>query len=353
MPENVFLTGATGLLGNNLARELVARGYRVTAFVPFEESTRSLENHPMIDIRRGDLLANNEVLDQMKGCDCVIHAGANTTVSPAHHPLIYRVNVLGTHNVIEAALKLGVWKIVNIGSANIFGYGTLQAPGNETSPFNCGHFGLDYPCSKLQAYHEVQLAVKKRGLPAVTICPTFMLGPYDTKPSSGAMLVSLFKGKVPGYTSGGRNYVHVRDVAVGTVNALEFGRIGEAYILGHRNMDYKSAFELMLREMHLHRRMPAIPDVGVKIFGALSSAFAFLRRSNPTISYKMASIGCAGFYYSSEKAIRELQLPQTPIEIAIRDAMQWFGEHGYLPNPNNASSLNQVKDTHEIAGVSQ
>ena len=330
MPKKVFLTGASGLLGNNLARELVARGDQVTAFVLPQESTKFLENQPLIDIRKGNLINYNEVLNAMQGCDSVIHAGANTTVSPARHPMIYQVNVLGTRNVIDAALATGVRKMVNVATANIFGYGTLQNPGDETCPFNCGHFGLDYQSSKLEAYQELQLAVKNRELPATTICPTFMLGDFDTKPSSGAMLISLLQGKIPGYTSGGRNYIHVRDVAVGTVNALEYGRIGEAYILGHRNMDYKSAFELMLREMDINRRMPAIPDVGVKLFGALSSALAYIKGSNPTISYKMARIGCAGFYYSSEKAIRELQLPQTPIETAIRDAMQWFGEHGYL-----------------------
>lgn len=327
----IFLTGASGLLGNNLSRELLSRGYRVVAFIPFGEATPTLDHLSGLEIRRGNLLKPEEVKEAMEGCDAVIHAGANTTVSPARHPMIRKVNVEGTRHIITAVLALGIPKMVNVASSNIFGYGSITNPGDESHPFNCGRFGLDYQTTKLEAYHEVQCAVHEHGLHAVTVCPTFMLGAYDTKPSSGAMLIALSKGKIPASPKGGRNYVHVRDVATATVNAMEFGRSGEAYILGNSNMDYRTAYALMAKVMRINPPRFQLPDLAIKTFGALSSTAGYLLRKNPTITYKMTRIACEGFYYSAEKAIRELQLPQTPIETAIMDAKQWFTENGYLP----------------------
>lgn len=330
MAEHVFLTGANGFLGHNLTRQLIGSGYRVTAFILPGTSTQFLQPHPLLDIREGSLLSYPDVLAAMKDCDSIIHAGANTTVSPARDPMIYQVNVNGTRHVMEAALALKVRKMVHIASASIFGYGTLDRPGDENSPFSCGHFHMDYHGSKLAAYEELQQAVRERGLPAVTVCPTFMLGAYDAKPSSGAMLLALYQGKIPGYTSGGRNYIHVRDVVAGIVNALEYGRDGEAYIFGNRNLNYKDVFELMADVMHIDPPGLYVPDFAIKIFGAFNSAAAWLTDKAPTISYEMTRVACAGFYYSAQKAVDELDLPQTPLETAVADAMNWFLENGYI-----------------------
>ncbi len=353
MPEKVFVTGANGLLGHNLTRELISRGYQVTAFVPRNEPTRFLETHPLLNIRRGNLLSYKEVLEAMKGCDSVVHAGANTTISPAHDPLIFLVNVNGTRHVIDAALALHVRKMVNVASASMFGFGPMEHPGDESSPYNCAQFGMDYHLSKLMAYQEVQRAVRERGLNAVTVCPTYMLGAFDARPSSGAMLLALYQGKIPGYTGGGRNYIHVRDVAVGIVHALEYGSMGEAYILGNRNMDYKSAFALMAGVMHIEPPKIRFPDFAIKIFGALSSFIAWVRGTLPTISYKMSLVACADFYYSAKKAVRELNLPQTPIEIAVEDAMNWFSENGYVTNYHQRTPVHEPEFEYETLSDSR
>lgn len=351
MIHHVFLTGANGLLGHNLTRELLQRGYRITAFVPAHESVKHLPSHPSLEIRRGNLLSYEEVESAMADCDYVIHAGANTSVLPARHPMIHKVNVDGTQHVINAALAHGVQKMVYVASANIFGYGTLEQPGDETTPYACEPFGMDYHHSKLMAYQAVQKAVQERGLPALTVCPTFMLGAYDAKPSSGSMLVALYNGKIPGFASGGRNYVHVLDVAEGIIAALESGPVGEAYILGNQNMDYKSAFQLMAGVMNIDPPKMRYPDFLIKTFGAMSSFWAFLRGKLPTISYKMSRVACAGFYYSPAKAVRELQLSQRPIEQAVADAMTWFNQNGYVSGYKNEETEASTDLQYEKASI--
>lgn len=330
MLKKVLLTGADGFLGNNIVRELLNRGYEVKAFIEPSRQPKTLDGLPNLTFFRGDLLNPIDVEQAMEGCPFVIHAAANTTVIPARSEIIPKVNLDGTRHIITAAIKHKIQRLVFIGTANTFGFGTKEEPGYEGLPYTGAQYGLDYMDSKYEAFLELMTAVKENQLPAVVVNPTFMLGPYDVKPSSGAMIVNLYQGKIPGYSSGGRNYIYVKDAACGVVNALEKGKIGESYILGNVNLSYKEAFFLIADTIGAKRPSIYFPSFVTKAFALLLTFIAKMQGKLPNISYPMAKIGCDGHYFTAAKAIREIDLPQTPLSIAIRESFEWLRDNGYL-----------------------
>lgn len=324
----VLLTGANGLLGSHITRELLFKGYSVVAFIEIGSNTESISGLSDVRFVFGNILHREEVIAATENCDYIIHAAASTAVIPARAQFINDVNISGTQNIINATLNHDIKKLIYVGSANTFGYGSLKDPGNETRPFRGGKFGLDYIDSKYEAHQRVLNSVKYNKLPAVIVCPTFMLGKYDSKPGSGAMVASVHSEKLPGYSMGGRNYVYVADVAVAIVNALEFGRVGESYILGNKNMDYKTAFGLIAKT--IGKKAPSIkmPKFIVLVYGAFCSLCQFVFKTPMPVNFPMARIANEGFYYDCSKAIKELRMPQTQIEVAIHEC------YTYLKNQN-------------------
>lgn len=326
----VFLTGSDGLLGSNLVRELLNRNYKVTAMVQTGRHPATLTNLP-INIVYGDVTNRHELLQLSKGADYFIHVAALTDVWPTKHQRYYQINVEGTRNVVEAVIENKIGKLIHVGSASAFGFGTMHEPGNETWSERCITYDLDYIISKKKGQELVINAVSERGLPAVVVCPTFMIGPYDAKPSSGALVLAVIKKKIPALPSGGKNWVAVKDVAVGICNALEKGRIGESYILGGQNLSYKDAIRQIADAVgQKHYPTAVIPSMAMKLIGKVTPFFSNIARTQPGISYPLACISCDEQYFSPQKAINELSLPQTPIGDAAKELKYWFEVNGYL-----------------------
>ena len=327
--KHLLITGGDGLLGSNLVRELLARGYLVRVLVQKGSQSRTLDG---LEIERieGDILDKSSILEALQGCEAIIHVAALTNVWPSRGEMYHRVNVEGTRNMVEAALEVQVQRFVHVGSASSFYFGTKEQPGSEGKVREKNTYGLDYIDTKTAGQQVVLNAVKNQGLPGLVVNPTFMLGAYDSKPSSGAMIVAIANGKVPGFTKGGKNWVHVRDVAVGICLALEKGRLGECYIMGHENLSYQEAITRMAKALGKKPPKILLPNFVVKLFGALGSAIGTITGSTPAMSYPMARVACDGHYFSPAKAVKELGMPQTPIEEAAKDAYQWFLRHNYL-----------------------
>jgi dihydroflavonol-4-reductase len=328
--RNVFVTGPDGLLGSNLVRELVARNYHVVAMIQKGRNPVTLDGLPIQKVY-GDITCAQEVEDLSSGSEYLIHVAALTDTWPSRGGKHYLINVEGTKNVIRAALKNGTKRLVHVGSAGSFGYGDFDNPGDETSPYKSYKYKIDYTDSKRDGQLIVEEAAKKDGLPAIIVCPTFMIGPYDVKPSSGALVLALAKGKLPALPVGGRNWVAVKDVAVATSNALVHGRVGESYILGGENLTYKDAVKKMAQAIEL-KDYPqfVMPDLLLKTMGLFSSALSAVTQRPPKLSYPMACVACDHHYFSPRKAIDELGMPQTPIEHAAKELHDWFRENNYL-----------------------
>ncbi|MEM9821928.1 MAG: NAD-dependent epimerase/dehydratase family protein [Bacteroidota bacterium] len=324
----VLVTGADGMLGSNIVRELLNRQMAVRAFVLPSSPYRSLEGLAIEKVE-GNLLDPKSLGQAMQGCDAIIHTAANTSIWPDRSEVVRKVNIEGTQHIIDLALQQKIKRLVYIGTANSFGFGSKTSPGDESRPYQSAKYGLDYMDSKYEAQVNLLKACKERGLPALTINPTFMFGPYDSKPGAGAMILAIYQQKVPGYASGGRNYIYVKDVAVATCNALHQGKIGESYIAGNVNMDYKEAFSTIAQTVGVKAPSLFIPPQISKVYGWLGSQFSRISGKAPTVSYAMARISCDEHYFSAQKAVDELGLPQTDIKIAIKESFNWLHTNGY------------------------
>lgn len=322
----VLITGADGLLGANIVRRALRQGYQVRVLQLPSSQSPVLKGLP-VELSKGNLLNAPEVDRAVAGCDYVIHAGASTSVWPSRSAATVAVNVRGTQHIIASCLKHGVRRVVFISSAASFSKGTLENPGDETGVFDGHRYGLDYIDSKYRAHQMVKKAVREQGLPAVLVCPTFMFGPYDSKPSSGAMLLAVVQGTLPFYTRGGKNFVDARDVAAAACNGLKMGRVGESYIAGHQNLTYADLFKLIGQTLEANPPRFRIPSPLVLSYGRLHSLLAPRLGYDPMISLPIARISCDGQYFSPAKAVAELQMPQTPLAVTIRDAYQWLEQH--------------------------
>lgn len=329
----ILVTGPDGVLGSNLVRELIKREYKVSVLLePVKENTslpKTLEGLP-IHIYYGNILDPVALDKAFVNKQIVFHCAASTKMFPAQNDIVNTVNIGGTQNIIDACLKHNVERMIYVGTANSFGYGTSENPGNEEKPYLSSKYKIDYMNSKQQAQEIILKAVKERKLPALVVNPTFMIGPFDSRPSSGEMILAIHNNKVPGYSRGGKNYVAVKDVATAMANAITMGRIGECYIVGNKNLGYKEAFELIASSIGSKAPTRKFSDNTVKIYGRLNSTFAKVFKYYPKVTKELAIVSCDSHFYSSEKARKELLLPETPIEDAIKECYDWFRENGYL-----------------------
>lgn len=325
----VALTGADGFLGSNVARELLKRGHTVCGLVHPRRTPVTLEELG-IEIRRVDLLDPDATDAGINDCDAVIHTAASTAFWPPRSAGIWRINVDGTQNVLRAAQRAGVKRMVHVGTANSFAAGTKEHPGDETGPYTAGSYHMDYMDSKFHAHNIVLEAARSGDVPVVEVNPTFMWGPYDRVPGGGKIILRVVRGEVPGFSPGGKNCVSVKDVATATVNALTMGTIGESYIVGNCNMTYAEIFNTISAIVGKPVPQRHFPRPIVHLTGFLGSVSGVLSGREPRLSRHMAMISCAGFYYTPAKAVRELQMPQTPIDVAIREAYSWFVDNGYV-----------------------
>ncbi|MBE9510505.1 MAG: NAD-dependent epimerase/dehydratase family protein [Bacteroidetes bacterium] len=325
----ILVTGSDGFLGTHIVRELLRRDFNVRAFLQPGREVNTLENLPIEKVF-GDLLNPEDVNKAADSCDCIIHSAANTSIWPARSEIVRKVNIEGTLNVIRTSLQNKIKKLVYIGTANSFGFGTKNDPGDETKPFKAKKYGLDYIDSKYETQQIVIDYVYNHGLNAIILNPTFMIGSYDSKPGSGALILSLYSGKVPGYTKGGRNFLHVKDAAFAICNALIRGKIGECYILGNENLTYREFNNLVEKQLNIKCPKILIPRLFILFYGLLSQFISLMTGKVPNLSYPVTKISVDTHFFNPEKARRELGLAQTPVSEAILEAFEWFKANNYL-----------------------
>ena len=326
----IFLTGTSGLLGSNVLIELLQRGYDVRTLFRNEHDARQHQEIQDIEVFMGDITDAEAMQRGVDGCDVIIHAAADTGLWPSRSRDYEQTNVQGTVNLIKAGRQAHVQRMIAVSTANALGFGTKEHPGDENTPPQFKQYGLGYMETKHLAQQMLLRAVQKDGFPGLVVNPTFMIGPHDHKPSSGRMVLAVYQGKVPGYPVGGKNYVYVGDAATAIVNAIDKGRVGECYILGHENLTYREAFTKISQVVGVAPPRLPIPPSLTKAFGLMGSLYGAVSGQAPKVTYKMAQVSCDGHYFTAAKAVRELEMPQTPIDIAVQECFEWFKKNGYL-----------------------
>jgi dihydroflavonol-4-reductase len=264
------------------------------------------------------------------GCRYVFHCAAITDMW-ADAEIVWKVNLDGTRRVLEACLEKGIQRLVFTGSASSFQFGTIENPGDESGSFPCAYQGIAYMESKHRAMQLVREYVDRRGLDAVVVAPTFLLGAHDWRPSSGELIRQFLKRKMRFTSPGGRNFVHASDVALAMVAAAEKGNKGQCYIAGGHNVRYLDFFS-RVADIAGGVKPPrfVLPRSAILACGAAGSFYGKVFSRQPPLNLKMAKLALCGTYYSAGKAQRELGMPRTPIDTAIGESINSLRDYGYV-----------------------
>ncbi len=326
--KKVLVTGANGFLASNLIRELLYAGYDVRGMVREGSNLLSLKRAEF-ELFTGDISKQSDIRAACSGCEIVIHVAADTRQWATHPEVYHHINVEATRQLLSETMRRHAERFIFVSTANAFDPGTKNNPGTEDSPFTAkGKSG--YMLSKYKAQQLVLEEHRHSGFPIIVVNPTFMLGKHDAKPSSGQIILMAHQKKTMGYPSGGKNFVHVQDVAQGIVNSIEIGRPGEAYLLANENLSYQEFFE-KLRSIHgSPEKLFHIPKAIIQLAGEAGQIYQNVLGRTSKLDRTNARLLCIDNYYSPAKAIKELNMPQTPVSKAISDALEWFGQYGYL-----------------------
>ncbi len=318
-----FVTGGTGFIGANVVRALLAQGFKVRALVRPNSDRRNLEGLD-IELVQGDVRDFPSVKRAMQDCELVFHVAALYSFWVRPKRLIYEVNVDGTRNVLQAALELGIERVVYTSSVAALGLREDGQPADEDTPVNPKHIIGDYKKSKYLA-QEVALAYAKKGLPVVIVNPTFPVGPYDIKPTpTGQVIRDFLERRMPAYLETGMNVVAASDVAEGHLLAAEKGRIGEKYILGGENLTMRELLEALSRITGLPAPRVRLPYWPILALSYLNAGWCRLAGGTPRMTPDTVRMSRHYMFFSPRKAVEELGLPQTPAEEALRRAVDWF-----------------------------
>lgn len=323
-----LVTGATGFVGANIVRALLDAGETVRVLVRRGSPTRNIDGLP-IDIAYGDLRDAASLQSALQSCQTLYHAAADYRLWTPQVDEVYAINVDGTANLFQAALEAGLQRVVYTSSVATLAASPDGTPVDETRPLSLEAAVGHYKRSKILAEQRA-MRLCEQGLPLVIVHPSAPVGPWDVKPTpTGKIVVDFLQGKMPAYLDTGLNVVDVRDVAQGHLLAARYGKIGERYILGHCNLSLRDILG-QLAEVS-GRRAPRVrmPYHMALAAGYVSEGLAALTRRPPAVPLVGVRLARYPMYFTAQKAVRELGLPQSPIREALRQSVQWFREHGY------------------------
>lgn len=321
--KRIFITGITGLLGTNLANALLDLNYEVTAIIrnPDKYIGKRTGNLNLVQM---DLWGDYD--KYLNEADIVVHIAAETGTHLIKYADYERTNYDATIRLFEKAKEQKVAQFIFISSANTIGYGSLKALGNETKKIQKPFAKLFYAQSKLQA--EKYLLTQNQEIQVKILNPTFMIGAYDSKPSSGKIILMGLKKRIVFYPPGGKNFVPVKDVVNAIINAFHKGASGEKYLIAGTNLSYKTFFKELRSISNQKQILIPIPKFLLLTVGSFGS---FMRKLNIETSLSSSNMKtlCVKNYYTNQKSIQELNVQYSSLNNAIKEAIDYFEQ-----NPN-------------------
>ncbi|MBW3601026.1 MAG: NAD-dependent epimerase/dehydratase family protein [Planctomycetes bacterium] len=321
-----LVTGATGLLGNNVVRLLLERGDAVRVLARDSSDPRPLEG---LDVERvaGDVRDAAAVRRACEGINLVIHAAARVHIGRRDLELQREINVEGTRHVAEAACDAGA-RLVHVSTVDVIGAGRRHQPADEETPPD-PKARCTYVVTKREA-EQLVLSMAGDRLDAVVVNPGYMLGPWDWKPSSGRMLLEVARRMTPLAPRGGSSVADVRDVARGVLLAAEKGERCRRYILAGENLTYFQQWKLFSQ---LGGSRPPLLLAGPLlrwIGAAYGDVRAAVRGTETDLNSAAVAMSSRFNFYSSQRAARELGYLFCTAREATLAAWEWFQEQGYV-----------------------
>jgi dihydroflavonol-4-reductase len=325
--RRAFVTGANGFVGANLVRELLEHGWRVRALVRGgDERAGSVAGLP-VEIVAGDLL-DPALARAMRGCEALFHVAAQYSLWRRDCAVMLRSNVEGTRHVLRCAAAAGVGRVVHTSSVAAIGV----VPGGVADERHQSPPGALIGCYKRSKYFAEREAMSAAdaGLDVVIVNPTTPVGPWDAKPTpTGDIILRFLRRRMPAYVDTGLNVIDVRDVAAGHRLAYERGRSGERYILGHQNLTLRELLERLAAVTGRPAPTLRLPRFLPLAYAALDELILARLGHRPHVPLDGVRMAKENMFYDASKAVRELGLPQHPIDPALADAVAWFASHGF------------------------
>jgi dihydroflavonol-4-reductase len=326
----VLITGATGFVGSHLAGFLTRQGFHVVALVRRESDTSWLRTIG-VELAVGDVRDYDSLHRALKGCRELYHAAADYRLWVPDPKRMYETNVQGTINVMEAALGRGIEKVVYTSTVGVLAASRDGKHSDEESPVGIGDMVGHYKKSKFIAEREVRRFIEK-GLPVVIVNPSTPIGSMDRKPTpTGKMIVDFLNGKIPAYLDTGLNFVDVEDVAAGHWLAAREGKVGRRYILGNKNITLGEFFASIARIAGRTPPKVRLPYLPVLLAAYVDEAISrCIRGRQPAIPLTGVRMAGKYMFFDCSRAAKELHLPQSPVEAALKKAIEWFQGSGYV-----------------------
>jgi dihydroflavonol-4-reductase len=325
----VLVTGANGFLGSWLTRRLVSDGHDVHALVRKGSDLTELEGVKCKYVY-GDVTDILSLLDVVRGMDTVFHLAGLIAYKKSQRAAMEKVNVEGTHNIVQVCREHHVRKLIYLSSVVAIGAGfATDEILNENSEYNIADLNLGYFETKRAAEKIVKEACDRHEIDAVMVNPSTIYGEGDAKKGSRKIQVKVAQGKFKYFTSGGVNVVAVEDVIDGILAAWTKGRRGERYILAGENMLIKDLFRLIAEEAHVKPPRDEIPDWLLFAVGTIGDTMDTLGMKGP-LSKENAWSSTLYHWFDNKKAREELGFNPRPAREAIRKSVGWMRDHGLV-----------------------
>jgi len=328
--KKILVTGATGFIGSSLVRKLASGGDDISILVRKSSDLSALTDIlPKVHLLYGDITNRPTVDAAVQGIDLVYHSAGLTYMGDKKSALLYKINVNGTRNILQASLAAGVKRVVHVSSITAVGVAFDKKPVNESVIWNFETLSLEYARTKFLSEKEVAEAIKK-GLDCVIVNPAFVFGAGDINFNAGRIIKDIYNRRLPFYPLGGICVVDVEIVVEAIMTAMTKGKTGERYILGGENVSYKQLADTISRITGAPKVHLPLPFWIAKILKSGLHLYKKKQRLSKLFNLSMFRVASNFLYFDSGKATRELGMRYEPHELSIRRAYEWYRDRNML-----------------------
>jgi dihydroflavonol-4-reductase len=325
-----LVTGANGFLGAAVVRALVAGGDRVRAFVRPNSDRRNLRGMD-VEEALGDVTDRESLRRAVAGCSGVYHVAADYRLWVVDPAPMFRTNIEGSLNVLEAAAVAGVPRLVYTSSVAVLGINPDRTPADEDTPVTVEQMIGSYKRSKFLAEAAVRGRAREIGYPVVTVNPSTPIGPGDVRPTpTGRVLLDAAAGRMPAFVDTGLNLVDVDDCARGHLSAFAAGVPGERYILGGEDLTLREILGVVAGCVGRRPTNVRLPHWLVYPIAVAAEGWARVTRREPRVTLDGVRMSTKHMYFTSRKAEREIGYRWRDPRLAIAAAIRWFKDNEYF-----------------------
>jgi dihydroflavonol-4-reductase len=309
----VLVTGGSGQIGSAVAAALVERGHTVRCLLrPTSDS--SLLDGRTVEVVLGDVTSPASLTSAVRGVQAVVHTAGVVSYDRRQRSTLYRVNVLGTKYLLEAARRAGVARFVHTSSIGTLGHVPDGVVADESAEYNWQELDIPYFDTKREAE---RLVLEERRMHCIALNPGIVFGPGDVNGNAVRLLRQTASGRLPGVPPGAATFAGLAEVARAHVAAIERGRAGERYVLGGHPLDFSTLYRVIGEVIGHQAPRRVLPAPVVRFLSRIGSPSRFFTGREPALTPALAEIVVRFRRYDSAKAIRELGYEPGPLESSI------------------------------------